>query len=596
MHNRDKGSFADSVKDIFFAVRYVYGVDRILILWQLPLILARIVGAILPSLFVRRILNELSAGGDVKKFLYYAAAMAISVCVFQFALSAMNHYMEYRTERALSDTKKKLGLAVMHLPYATLEAPATRDLISLAERGRFSDVITGLSGLLQAICTALTYAAIVLILDPVIMIFFALVLVTKLVIHRMKRAYQKKIRGVYAPIMRKMGYFTEVVGGISYGKEVRVNGMEDWIFSKYRAAYDHEYEPMLKENTGHSLRLEAFIQITALLQEAAVYVVLAYKVMGGAILIGDFLFYMTAAMSFTGSISGITDGFSGLLDNSLFIHDLRHILNESEHGTTVAEIPSCADRNDAYEIEFADVSFRYPNTDKMVLSHICLTIHSGEALSIVGLNGSGKTTLVKLLCRLYSPTEGVIRLNGVPIDTIPMSSYRDMLSAVFQDYRIFAFSLKENIRMSQGAADDRLSKVISESGLEERVGTLPQGVDTYISKEFDEQGIDLSGGEGQKVALARALYKNTPIVILDEPTSALDPIAEYEMFNKFHDLTRGKTAIYISHRLSSTRFTDHIAVLDAGEIKEYGSHDELIERENGLYKQMFEMQRNSYKK
>ena len=241
------------------------------------------------------------------------------------------------------------------------------------------------------------------------------------------------------------------------------------------------------------------------------------------------------------------------------------------------------------------MSFRYPNTDRLILKNINIVLRPGESLSVVGLNGAGKTTFVKLLCRLYKPTEGEILVNGIPVCDIPFEEYGKIIAVVFQDFRLFAFSVRENVQMDTRGNADKVSESIAESGLAEKINKLTKGEDTFVYKEFDSEGIEFSGGEGQKLAIARALYKNTPIVILDEPTSALDPIAEYDVYKHFHSLSKGRTSLYISHRLSSTRFTDKIAVFSEGEICEYGTHKELIAISGGIYKEMFEMQAQYYR-
>ena len=223
-----------------------------------------------------------------------------------------------------------------------------------------------------------------------------------------------------------------------------------------------------------------------------------------------------------------------------------------------------------------------------------LTLREGESLSIVGVNGAGKTTFIKLLCRLYEPTEGEILLNGRNIAEIPYEEYVRRLGVVFQDFKLFAFSMEENITMGLPASGDTIEQCVEKCGLETKLQSLPQGLQTNISKEFDESGVQFSGGEGQKLALARVLYKNVPVIVLDEPTAALDPLAEYELYSKFHEIVKGKCAVYISHRLSSTRFTDKIAVFDQGHMAEYGTHKELMEIPGGVYASLFQMQAQYY--
>ena len=245
-------------------------------------------------------------------------------------------------------------------------------------------------------------------------------------------------------------------------------------------------------------------------------------------------------------------------------------------------------------IEFCNVSFKYPRSENYVLKNINLTIRSGEHLSIVGLNGAGKTTFIKLLCRLYDVTEGEIKIDGINIKEYSDEEYRKLFAVVFQDFKLFAFSLKENITLGEAEDEAKIEEVLKLSGLYEDAMKLEHGLDTTLYKSFDEQGTELSGGQQQKVAISRALYRNAPIVILDEPTAALDPVAEYEIYKKFDTLVGGKTAIYISHRLSSCKFCDHIAVFAEDTIKEYGTHETLVNKENGIYAEMFAAQAQYY--
>jgi ABC-type multidrug transport system fused ATPase/permease subunit len=245
-----------------------------------------------------------------------------------------------------------------------------------------------------------------------------------------------------------------------------------------------------------------------------------------------------------------------------------------------------------HEIEFRHVSFAYPGTDRKILNDVNIKIAPGEHLSIVGLNGAGKTTFIKLLCRLYDPTEGEILMDGRNIKEYDYSEYMEQFAPVFQDYRLFALSVRDNITFEKD--NDDLNDLLKKVGLSEFVAKLEKGTDTNIFKFFDEEGVEPSGGEQQKIAIARALHKDSPVVILDEPTAALDPVAEYEIYRQFNSLVGGRSAFYISHRLSSCRFCDRIAVFSEGKIAEYGTHEELAEA-GGLYSEMFEAQAKYYR-
>ena len=247
-------------------------------------------------------------------------------------------------------------------------------------------------------------------------------------------------------------------------------------------------------------------------------------------------------------------------------------------------------------IEFSHVTFTYPKAEKAVLRDVSFTIHKGEKISIVGLNGAGKSTLVKLICRMYRADSGEIRINGTNIYDYDYMTYMNAIAAVFQDYRLFNFTIAENISCRQQQVDEaRIHHLIDEVGLRDKVDSLQNGIYSRFGKEYDEEGIEMSGGEAQKVAIARALYKDASMVILDEPASALDPIAEAEIYEKFNSLVEDKTAIYISHRMSSSVFCDRILIIDGGTVADYDTHENLMKKTDSLYYKLFESQAENYR-
>lgn len=248
-----------------------------------------------------------------------------------------------------------------------------------------------------------------------------------------------------------------------------------------------------------------------------------------------------------------------------------------------------------FTLEFRNVSFKYPYSEEWSLKNITVAIKSGEKISIVGENGAGKTTFIKLLMRLYDPTEGGIYYNNIDIRDIEYLDYIKIFSSVFQDYHLFPFSIKENIvfDQSENISDKIVEKLLFEVGLKDKLQGLPRGIHTGLSKQFDENGTDLSGGESQKIAIARAIFRDASVIILDEPTSALDPISEYEIYQKYNEMVSGKTSIFISHRMASTRLSDKIIVLNNGELVEYGTHNMLM-KQKGNYCKMYELQKEYY--
>jgi len=330
-----------------------------------------------------------------------------------------------------------------------------------------------------------------------------------------------------------------------------------------------------------------------------VFVVL--KVFMGAFGVGSIVQYIGAL----GKLStGVQDMMFVLADNEVYCRHLRglyeylDIPNRKEEGTLTIDMEAiCNGRgreDDAYEIEFCNVSFRYPGANEYSLRNLSLKFRLGKRLAIVGKNGSGKTTFIKLLCRLYDPTEGEIRINGVDIREYDYEEYLKLFSVVFQDFKLFSFSLGQNVATAMEYDRERAAQCLVKAGLSERLKTMPRGLDTALYKDFESEGVEISGGEAQKVALARALYKDAPVVVLDEPTAALDPIAEAEVYTKFNELIGDETAVYISHRLSSCKFCDEIAVFDMGKVVQRGNHEELLREKDGLYHELWTAQARYY--
>ncbi|MBO5338041.1 MAG: ABC transporter ATP-binding protein [Lachnospiraceae bacterium] len=271
-------------------------------------------------------------------------------------------------------------------------------------------------------------------------------------------------------------------------------------------------------------------------------------------------------------------------------YDFLDIPNAMYQGSLTTEKRS--DRQ--YEVEFRNVSFRYPGADTWALRHVNIKFRVGSRLAVVGENGSGKTTFIKLLCRLYDPQEGEILLNGIDIRKYNYRDYMNIFSVVFQDFQLVSQPLGTNVAGCMNYDREKVTKALIDAGFGARLTTLPEGLDTYLYKDFGQNGVEISGGEAQKIAIARALYKDAPFIILDEPTAALDPIAEAEIYAQFNQISGDKTAIYISHRLSSCRFCDEILVFDKGQIVQTGSHENLVALENGKYHELWHAQAQYY--
>lgn len=394
-----------------------------------------------------------------------------------------------------------------------------------------------------------------------------------------------------APIERKTAYFMRMNEDFSYGKEIRLYNFREKLISKIYAhlGISNEFYRKQVKIRNKSVYFNIFVSF---IREAISYGYLAWQMIAGVLSIGDFTMYLTALTQFSGAMNDVMSNILNMRQFGAYYDELVKYMNIPN---TMREGKKLPLPDGAYTIEFKDVSFRYAGQTDYALRDVSVVIHSGEKLSVVGENGAGKTTFVKLLTRMYDPTSGVILLNGVDIRDIDYDQYQSILSAVFQDFRLFSFTLKENIVLGGNEPSDNsdVEDCLAMSGFKEKLGKLENGIDTNVYKNFEPDGFEPSGGEAQKIALARALYKNAQIVVLDEPNAALDPRAEYEMYQHFNDLVEGKTAVYISHRLSCAKFCDRIAVFKSGKIAECGTHDALMQQD-GIYAELFKMQAQYY--
>ncbi|MCM1568323.1 MAG: ABC transporter ATP-binding protein/permease [Roseburia sp.] len=394
-----------------------------------------------------------------------------------------------------------------------------------------------------------------------------------------------------APVWRQVHYMARVTQDFDFAKDIRLFGMSDFLVEKQKQVFARKEERM-DYHLDLWFKHSVVVRILFLIGNALIYAALFTAVLARGMSVGNFTMYLALAVSFSGSLLEFLHRFGDYGKASLEVDDFRSFmeLNREEEKDTIP-IPEAEE----YTIEFHDVSYRYLKAQKDAVSHLNLTLRPGEKLAVVGLNGAGKTTMIKLLLRLYDPTEGFITLNGTDIRKFGREAYYKLFSPVFQDVKVFAFPIAENISMKTPEETDkeRAQKAAFEAGLEDKLRALDKGIDTELLKIVDEEGVDFSGGERQKLALARALYKAASVVVLDEPTSALDALAEQQLYERFNHMIGEKAAVYISHRLASTRFCDRVAMFKDGAIIEYGSHEELMAL-GGEYAYMFEVQAQYY--
>lgn len=477
-----------------------------------------------------------------------------------------------------------------HTKYAIVETASYQDklqtLIGMV-RGSFgADFCASLLSLLVSLIIYTTY---IVGLNPLILAVVLVVAVVNIFVKaRLNRLDEETI-----PEFRKNGrefdYISNSFAGFDYAKEVRINHTEELYDEKQQKNLQRQWN--LETSYGRRrFGLRAITHFVNAVQLFAVYGYAGYMAWNGSITLGALTAYAASVINFSDAIFNLIESFTTLDLAVRYVPTYKEIvalMQEPDDVLTDLEIKR------PIEIKFEDVSFAYPNTERQVLNHVNLTLTDGCKLAIVGENGAGKTTFIKLLCRLYSPTSGRITINGIDIEKIPREVYARLLSVVFQDFKLFSFDVADNIVLNAESDDKKLNDVIDRADLRGKIDSLDDGVHTFINREFDEHGVEFSGGEAQKLALARAYYKGSPIVILDEPTSALDPQAEIYLYDHFQSIIDGKSAIFISHRLASTAFCDRIAVFSDGQVAELGTHQELLQL-NGIYAQMWGVQAELY--
>lgn len=547
--------------------------------------------------------------------------MVGSTLVIILIWHALNHMLEIR-RCLVSDRKNRdIGYKAMQLDYEILERNSTMELISKADSN--TDAMGGLGGYLQKVinllgavfsCVAalVTMSGLLTTSDTIgegVLYSFLksnisyaallLFLCASIAINNRCQEKQEKIQyeSSQAQILSGRIYwlFFNLISDYPLGKDIRIFKMQDVIEKKSSQARD-KIEQVQKKAIRDGLKISVGTLLSQNIFIFAAYFFVGMKAVYGMISVGDVAMYSAAIIFLQQEIGNLFGIWIDLKTHNTYLKsysDLMEIPNEKYEGT----IPVEKRLDHEYKLEFKNVSFHYPNSDRLILKNVSFQLKTGKKFAIVGANGAGKTTFIKLLCRLYDPTEGQILLNGIDIRKYDYDEYIRLFSIVFQDYKVFSFSVAENVAAGPEYDSERVRKCLKEAGIYERVSQMKHGIESRLLKDQqdgDEEGIEISGGEKQKIALARALYREAPFVILDEPTSALDPLAEQDIYRRFNDMVSSKTAIFISHRMSSCKFCDEIVVFDDGRIVENGSHEELLSDVGGVYHEMWEAQAQYY--
>ncbi len=452
---------------------------------------------------------------------------------------------------------------------------------------RFSGVICNIIGLVIT-------SSVILMIDYRIIIVLVAMTVVDILLNKYARNYLEKVKEEDSQYNTLIWTFSKKIQNVAGGKDIRVYRMEKWI-------NDVLVNTIEKSTTWQNgIEKRFFLPVVSdniflAIRDIMAYGILALQVLDGKISIAQMLFFIGVISTFSRWLFGLVSDYNDLKRANIGVKDLRKFFemeNVFKHGEG-----KVIDKSRAPKIEFKNVYFKYEDEEKYIIKNLNLVIEQGENIALVGNNGAGKTTLVKLLCGFYKPTKGEILVNGVNVNDCDIEDYFDLVSVVFQDVTALPYTIRENVTGKEvGCEDlDRLFKALEFSGLDEKIKEQEAGIDTYLTTSFDSKGIELSGGEVQKLMLARVYYKDSKMLILDEPTSALDPLAESRMYENYNKLTSDKTSIFISHRLASTRFCDKVIFLEDGNIEEMGSHEELMKM-GGKYAEIFEIQSHYYKK
>ena len=391
----------------------------------------------------------------------------------------------------------------------------------------------------------------------------------------------------------EMRYVKRTVTSRAFAKDIRIFGLKPWLMEVWQKSF-RLYESFLRRREKHYFLTNLADFLLSLLRNGISYAYLLHLTLTEGLSASTFLLYFTAASGFTQWITGILEQFTTLSKESLEISVVREFLEWPEGFQLTGGDPIPDAVNGTYELQLEHVTYRYPGAAEDTIHDLSLTLHRGEKVALVGLNGAGKTTLVKLLCGFLDPTQGTVRLNGVDIRKLNRRAYYKLFSAVFQEFSLLEATVAENVAQQvAGIDEEKVWQCLQNAGLSDAVRALPQGLKTHLGRSIYDDGTELSGGQTQRLMLSRALYRDGAVLVLDEPTAALDPITESEIYLKYSEMTQGKTSLFISHRLASTRFCNRIILLENGSIAEEGSHEALLQR-GGSYAKLFSVQRRYY--
>lgn len=593
-----------AVYHLFFIVKLVWDANKLLLLGMIGISVLDGVFPLVQAFITSRLINVLVeiAGTRVVEDL----GRVLLLLFLQFAYMILS-----RISTRLSGTMSHLaGLLVTghiktvlatkakEVDLASFDLPSFYEKLENASQEASSRPVSIISAMLSFFSKAISTVSFTVLLgavSPLIPLGVILLSLPSAIINfRYKKISFKYVKG-HAKERRKMNYFVNTLTNKDQVKEVKLLRLYDTFIERYRSIFKDYYRGLKKIYLREDL-LHILVYILSTAVNCAFFLYIAYKVCFDGMAVGDYTLYTGALTSVLGGVAALVTSSSTIYEGTLFIDNMIDFLNVEATVVPTVNPPRHPEKNIPHTIEFKDVSFSYPGTETRVIDHINLKLEGGKSYVLVGLNGAGKTTLIKLMTRLYDPTEGVILLDGVDIREYGVSELYELFGIVFQDFAKYAVSLRENITfgdVDKPEDKERLDYAARESCADEFISRLPLGYDTPLMRFFEDDAVDLSIGQWQKVSIARAFYKDAEVLILDEPTASLDPMAEAEIFRQFDTLRAGKTTVFVSHRLSSATDADEIIVMQGGKVIEEGDHKTLMEK-GGAYYKLFTLQAEKY--
>ncbi|MBN3490022.1 ABC transporter ATP-binding protein [Acholeplasma equirhinis] len=528
---------------------------------------------------------------------YFIATLISTLIVFMF----FRRWCDAKTEVIFIDVRIRQYLAFnkkfMEVDYPNMEDPNFQNkvqtsLTSLGGDGDgFQRTYTLTYRMLGLLTTVIATAVVVGLFNWLLILACLFTAVVSTYAVYLMAKFDYKQRDELSEKFRQEAYFYNTTYDFTFGKDIRLYQLQDTL--------EKEHSKSVKSLTNSIKKLAKFDfkaslleLIPLLLQDILAYALVLWSYFEGQLTIAELSMYLVAVGTLSTYLRQLGKGISDIRAGIRYVVDYYNFMDDQSFINYEGLLEPLTE---TFDIEFRNVSFKYPNTENWIIRNLSMKIEKGEKLAIVGANGAGKTTLVKLICGLFKPTEGQILINGVDATKFNKAKFQEMFSVVFQDIHVYAASVMENVIGMQDdeTARERAKMALEAVGLKNKIESLPNQYDHQILKVIDPEGVDFSGGERQKLVIARALFKNGPVVILDEPTAALDALAEAKIYEEFNALAGNKTSIYVSHRLSSTKFCDHIALFDGQSLKEYGTHDELM-AQKGIYHNMFVTQGKYY--